>query len=58
LPKGCEKRRIGKEGPRNWIDKITVVQEKGSEAKCLEAAIYVVEVVGIEPAASRMPFRK
>ena len=27
-------------------------KEKGSEAKCLEAMIYVVEVVGIEPATS------
>ena len=44
----CEKNNVQK----HIFRKIFRKHEKSSEAKCLEAAISVVEVVGIEPATS------
>ena len=44
----CEKNNVQK----HIFRKIFRNKKKGSEAKCLEALIYVVEVVGIEPATS------
>ena len=44
----CEKNNVQK----HIFRKIFRRHEKSSEAKCLEALILVVEVVGIEPATS------
>ena len=44
----CEKNNVQK----HIFRKIFRRHEKSSEAKCLEALISVVEVVGIEPATS------